>query len=76
MSAQSVRGDEKDDERMVSHIASELVRHYGISPPTAEQREKLKTLDPRDLFDEHAIRRLMSSAPAGEECNRVRAGPL
>jgi len=63
---------------MVSHIASELVRHYGISPPTAEQREKLKTLDPRNLFNKDAILQLMSteSAPAREECNSVRGGSL
>jgi hypothetical protein len=67
MSAREEDLDDKEPvDRVVAHVAAELVRHRGIAPLAPKEMEALKTLD-RDVFEsdiELRIQRAVSDSAA------------
>ena len=47
---------------VIDQAADELVRHHGLDPLTAEEKEVIRTLNPRDLYDPNIGQRIKRMA--------------
>ena len=51
MSSQPKMDDTRREQSVLDYLADELVRNHGIDPLTAEEKEVMGNLNPRDLYE-------------------------
>ena len=51
MSSQAKMDDARREQSVLDYLADELVRNHGIDPLTAEEKEVMGNLNPRDLYE-------------------------
>ena len=73
MSSQPKMDDAQREQRDLDYLADELARYHGLDPLTAEEKEVIENLNPRELYDPNIgerIKRIVREAKSIVEQGR------